>query len=63
MAKSKKATVKCQCSVCHQVAFVVAGSQHFFCNGIKVQGTPMATHIYNAIKHPDAARKGTWEPV
>lgn len=60
---SKKVTVKCQCSVCHQEAHVVAGSKHYYCNGIKVQGKAMPTHLYNAIKHPDAARKGTWEPV
>lgn len=61
--KSLAPVVRCQCSVCHQVAHVVAGSKHYYCNGIKVQGKAMTTHLYNSIKHPDDSRKGTWEPV
>lgn len=64
MPKIKKTTVvvKCQCTTCKQVAHVQAGTQHFYCNGIKVE-KPMPTHLYNRIKHPDESRKGKWEAV
>ena len=60
MAKVKKTTVvvKCECSVCGQVAHVEAGTQHHFCRGIRLVG-PLPT-MFMSLSKPD--NKGTWQP-
>ena len=58
MPKVRKTTVvvKCQCSVCGQVAFVEEGGQHFHCRGIKLV-KPLPSMFSHLCKSDN---KGTW---
>ena len=62
MAKKivKPATVRCSCSVCGQVANVVANTAHFFCQGLPLEFFQNAPQLKGRIH---GAKKGTWIAV
>jgi hypothetical protein len=57
--KPRKIVVKCQCSVCEQVAFVEPGKAHHFCRGIEQSIVDKLPAQFKDLTNPK--RKGVWE--
>ena len=62
MAKKKVVTVvsKCACSICGQVASVVAGGEHNYCLGFSQAFFAKAPSLKGRLRGPT---KGVWVPV
>lgn len=56
--KAAMVVVKCECSVCGQVANAQPNTEHHYCRGIRLVG-PLPG-LFSGLRKPD--NKGTWLP-
>ena len=58
-----KTCVKCECSICGQVAFAQANTHHVFCKGISLSIIAQLPAALKSITNPSRIEKAMWVPV